>query len=93
LIGIGAVAFLLRESGRVSVGSDKGQVAELRSLLKFLFVCELMPRLLTRAVPPVADGARGAFSADLNNPLISTRLSPSANYANHVMRVTREVAW
>ena len=48
------VAFLLRESERVSVGSAKGRVAELRSLLKFLFVRGLTPRLLTTAVPPVA---------------------------------------
>ena len=48
------VAFLLRESERVSVGSAKGRVAELRSLLKFLFVRGLTPHLLTTAVPPVA---------------------------------------
>jgi len=54
LTGAEVVAFLLRESGRVSVGSAKGRVAELRSLLKFLFVRGLTPRLLTTAVPPVA---------------------------------------
>ncbi len=48
------VAFLLRESERVGVGAAKGRVAELRSLLKFLFVRGLTPRLLTTAVPPVA---------------------------------------
>ena len=38
LTGAEVVAFLLRESQRASVGSAKGRVAELRSLLKFLFV-------------------------------------------------------
>jgi site-specific recombinase XerD len=54
LTGAEVVAFLLRESERVSVGSAKGRVAELRSLLRFLFVRGLTPRLLTPAVPPVA---------------------------------------
>jgi site-specific recombinase XerD len=54
LTGAEVVAFLLRESERVSVGSAKGRVAELRSLLKFLFVRGLTPSLLTTAVPPVA---------------------------------------
>jgi integrase len=52
--GAEVVAFLLQESQRVSVGSAKGRVAELRSLLRFLFVRGLTPRLLTTAVPPVA---------------------------------------
>jgi site-specific recombinase XerD len=54
LSGAEVVAFLLRESQRVRVGSAKGRVAELRSLLRFLFVRGLTPRLLTTAVPPVA---------------------------------------
>lgn len=52
--GAEVVAFLLQESRRVSVGSAKGRVAELRSLLRFLFVRQLTPRLLTTAIPPVA---------------------------------------
>ncbi|KMO74225.1 site-specific integrase [Mycolicibacterium sp. jd] len=52
--GAEVVAFLLEESRRLSVGSAKGRVAELRSLLRFLFVRGLTPRLLTTAVPPVA---------------------------------------
>ncbi len=48
------VAFLLRESGRVSVGAAKGRVAELRALLRFLFVRGLTPTPLASAVPPVA---------------------------------------
>jgi site-specific recombinase XerD len=48
------VAFLLRESERVSVGAAKGRVAELRALLRFLFVRGLTPTALASAVPPVA---------------------------------------
>lgn len=54
LSGVQVVSFLLGESERVSVGSAKGRVAELRSLLKFLYVRGLTPRLMTTAVPPVA---------------------------------------
>jgi site-specific recombinase XerD len=48
------VAFLLRESARISVGATKGRVAELRSLLRFLHVKGLTPTALASAVPPVA---------------------------------------
>jgi site-specific recombinase XerD len=48
------VAFLLREGGRVSVGATKGRVAELRSLLRFLYLKGLTPISLASAVPPVA---------------------------------------
>ncbi len=48
------VAFLLRESGRVSVGAAKGRVAELRALLRFLFLRGLTLTALASAVPPVA---------------------------------------
>ena len=41
-------------SRRVSVGSAKGQSPNSRSLLRFLFVRQLTPRLLTTAIPPVA---------------------------------------
>jgi integrase/recombinase XerD len=54
LTGADVVAFLLRESGRLSVGSTKGHVAELRSLLKFLYLAGLTPRPLATVVPPVA---------------------------------------
>lgn len=38
LTGTAVVAFLLKESARVSVGAAKGRVTELRSLLKFLYL-------------------------------------------------------
>lgn len=54
LDGKSIVAFLIRESARLSVGGAKGRVAELRSLLKFLYVRGLTPRLLMTVIPPVA---------------------------------------
>jgi site-specific recombinase XerD len=48
------IAFLLRESARVSVGAAKGRVTELRSLLRFLYLKGLTPVGLASAVPPVA---------------------------------------
>ncbi len=54
LAGAHVVAFLLRESARVSVGAAKGRVAELRSLLRFLYLKGLTPTALASAVPPVA---------------------------------------
>jgi integrase len=54
LTGAHVIAFLLRESTRVSVGAAKGRVAELRSLLKFLYLKGLTPLALATAVPPVA---------------------------------------
>lgn len=54
LTGTDVVAFLLAESGRVGVGTAKGRVAELRSLLKFLYLTGLTPRPLVTVVPPVA---------------------------------------
>lgn len=46
-------AFLLRECGRVSAGSAKGRVAELRSVLRFLYLQDITPLRLGTAVPPV----------------------------------------
>jgi site-specific recombinase XerD len=46
--------FLLAECGRVCLGSAKGKVAELRSLLRFLHVRGFTPRSLAESVPGVA---------------------------------------
>lgn len=46
--------FLLGECERVCLGSAKGKVAELRSLLRFLHVRGLTPRSLAESVPGVA---------------------------------------
>jgi len=53
LTGVDANAFLLRECGRVSAGSAKGRVAELRSVLRFLYLQGITPLRLGTAVPPV----------------------------------------
>jgi site-specific recombinase XerD len=53
LSGADINAFLLRECGRVSAGSAKGRVAELRSILTFLHVEGFTAVPLGAAVPPV----------------------------------------
>jgi site-specific recombinase XerD len=53
LTGADINAFLLRECGRVSSGSAKGRVAELRSVLRFLYLQGITPLRLGTAVPPV----------------------------------------
>jgi site-specific recombinase XerD len=53
LTGADVNAFLLRECARVSAGSAKGRVAELRSLLRFCYLRQLLPLRLGAAVPPV----------------------------------------
>ena len=53
LTGADINAFLLRECERVSAGSAKGRVAELRSILRFLYLQGITPLRLGTAVPPV----------------------------------------
>jgi site-specific recombinase XerD len=53
LTGADVNAFLLRECGRVSAGSAKGRVGELRAVLRFLYLQGLTPLRLGTAVPPV----------------------------------------
>jgi len=53
LAGMDVNAFLLRECGRVSAGSAKGRVADLRAVLRFLYLRGLTPLRLGTAVPPV----------------------------------------
>ena len=53
LTGVDVNAFLLRECARVSAGSAKGRVAELRSVLRFLYLQGITPLRLGTAVPPV----------------------------------------
>ena len=53
LTGADVNAFLLRECGRVSAGSAKGRVAELRSILRFFYLQGITPLRLGTAVPPV----------------------------------------
>jgi site-specific recombinase XerD len=53
LTGADVSEFLLRECGRVSAGSAKGRVAELRAVLRFLYLQDLTPLQLETAVLPV----------------------------------------
>ena len=53
LTGADVNAFLLRECGRISAGSAKGRVAELRAILRFLYLQGRTPLRLGTAVPPV----------------------------------------
>jgi hypothetical protein len=53
LSGVDINAFLLRECGRVSAGSAKGRVAELRSILRFLHLQDITALPLGTSVPPV----------------------------------------
>ena len=53
LTGAAVNTFLLGECARVSAGSAKGRVGELRSLLRFLYLGGDTPAQLGTAVPPV----------------------------------------
>jgi hypothetical protein len=53
LTGADVNAFLLRESARVSAGSAKGRVAELRSILRFLYLQGITGLSLGASVPAV----------------------------------------
>ncbi|TFC83139.1 hypothetical protein E3O67_15295 [Cryobacterium sp. TMT3-29-2] len=54
LSGVEVSAFILAESRRVSLGSARGRVAEMRSLLCYLYITERTSWDLTRCVPSVA---------------------------------------
>jgi len=54
LTGVDVSAFLLEECARVSVGSAKGRVAELRALLRFLYLRGFTEMALADSVPSVA---------------------------------------
>ena len=74
LTGADVNAFLLRECGRVSAGSAKGRVAELRSILRFLYLQGITPLRLGTAVPPVG----GWRLATLPPPTMTRRRRPAA---------------
>ena len=76
LVAGDVTGFLVVECGRVSAGSAKGRVAELRALLRFLFLKGATWRPLAAAIPPVA-GWHGTtipkvISADKVNGLIAS---------------------
>lgn len=67
LTGADASGFLRAECTRLSVGAAKGRVADLRSLLRFLYLRGMTPLALAGSVPPVAGwhdtGLPGSMSA------------------------------
>lgn len=66
LTGSDVVGFLVRECTRLTVGAGKGRVAELRSLLRFLFLMGLTSLPLATAVPPVAGWHDTALPAGIS---------------------------
>ena len=90
LSGAAVTAFLLAECARVSVGSAKGRVAELRALLRFLYLQGMTPRFLAAAVPPVA-GWRdttvpaGMTASDMERLLASCDRSAAAGLRNYAI--------
>lgn len=74
LSGADVTAFLLAECARLAVGSAKGRVAELRSLLRFLFVEGLTATALAASVPPVAGWRDTALPATLTAAQVTAML-------------------
>lgn len=68
------VAFLLAETARLSVGAAKGCVAELRSLLRFLYLDGRVPLALAATVPPVAGWHDTGVPAGLAAPQVQRLL-------------------
>ena len=83
LTGVDVNAFLLRECGRVSAGSAKGRVAELRSILRFLYLQGITPLRLGSAVPPVG-GWRLATLPSTMTPANVQRLLDSCDRSTAV---------
>ena len=54
LTGVDVGAFLLAEAQRCSVGTAKGRVAEMRALLRYLYLRGSTTTLLSGSIPPVA---------------------------------------
>jgi site-specific recombinase XerD len=65
LTGADVTAFLLKECARLTVGSAKGRVTDLRSLLRFLFLEGVTPVALATAVPPVGGWRETGLPATL----------------------------
>ncbi len=80
LTGVEVSGFLLEECGRLSVGAAKARVAELRSLLRFLYLRGLTALALADAVPSVAgwrdvDVPQTIAAADIDRLLLSCERS------------------
>ena len=82
--------FLLGECDRVCLGSAKGKVAELRSLLRFLHVRGFTPRSLAESVPGVAGWRETTIpptmpQADIEALLVSCDRSTLDGARDHAM--------
>jgi len=75
LTGADVAGFLLREFARLSVGSAKGRVAELRSMLRFLHLKGMTANSLAAAVPPVAGWHDTQIPATMNSADIERLLA------------------
>ncbi|HUR22278.1 MAG TPA: tyrosine-type recombinase/integrase [Acidimicrobiales bacterium] len=67
--------FLLAEIARVSVGSAKGRVAELRCLLRFLFIEGWTATALAASIPPVAGWRDTALPPTLSRSAVEAILA------------------
>lgn len=75
LSGADVTAFLLQECSRLAVGSAKGRVAELRSLLRFLHLEGFTEMALAAAVPPVAGWHDTGLPATLSGSQVQALLA------------------
>lgn len=75
LAGPEVFEFLLAETERVSVGSAKGRVAELRCLLRFLFLEGWTATSLAVSIPPVAGWRDTALPPTLSQPQVEAILA------------------
>lgn len=90
LDGAVVARFLLAECGRVCLGSGKGKVAELRSLLRFLHLRGFTPRSLVESVPGVAGWRDTSIpstmpQADIERLLVSCDRSMLDGARDHAM--------
>lgn len=74
LTGADVVVFLRRECARVSVGSAKGRVGELRSILRFLHLEGITARSLGEGVPPVAGWRETVLPPTMNSADVQSLL-------------------
>lgn len=75
LAGSEVFEFLLAETERVSVGSAKGRVAELRCLLRFLFLDGWTATPLAVSIPPVAGWRDTTLPPSLSRPQVQAILA------------------
>lgn len=65
LTGADVTGFLLREASRLTPGAAKNRVAQLRSLLRFLYINDLIAADLAVSIPPIAGWRQTRLPATL----------------------------